>query len=257
MKKHLKRILSMVLCITMLTGIMPTSALGLENVTAIGESSVQQLDSGLPKENTEEPPKTPEEKPLDTEEPIHWIQQYQDRVLGQMNTRSLARAATPTYTLITWGSTEADTLHFANGAYLKSPLPKIYLNGEIAFCGQWNGQNPGGSYEQIGNGSDTVIKQILANYDKSAKTNADYAAAQVAIWARLMGTSVTTWGGCPGASSANAIMNGTNDYSNLKYNYLQWSGGTQDLITYNKVDGEVDPPDPPEPPEYPEDKYRI
>ncbi|MCI8652863.1 MAG: hypothetical protein HFF11_04115 [Angelakisella sp.] len=47
-------------------------------------------------------------------------------------------------------------------------------------------------------------------------------------------------------------MNGTCDYSDLKYNYLEWGGGTQNLITYN-----TEPAPPLDPDEYPEDKYRI
>lgn len=98
-----------------------------------------------------------------------------------------------------------------------------------------------GSYIRTGESDDPAIKQILANYDHSSKSNADYAAAQVAIWAHIMGTSVAFWSTCPSAASANAIFNGHNDYSNLKYNYLEWGGGTQNLITYN-IEDEPDEP---------------
>ena len=96
--------------------------------------------------------------------------------------------------MITWSGGQ---LEFANGAYLGSPMPKIYLNGEIAFCGEWNGETPAGDYIQSGQGNDSTIKQILANYDKSGKSNADYAAAQAAIWAHIMGTSVSSWEAAP------------------------------------------------------------
>ncbi len=147
-------------------------------------------------------------------------------------------------------------LEFANGAFLGSPMPKIYMDGGIAFCAEWNGQPPSGDYVQSGEGSDPAIKQILANYDNSGKSNADYAAAQAAIWAHIMGTSVSSWGGCPGSSSADKILNGSHDTSSLKYNYTSWTGGTQDLITYN-TEEEPDPKPDIDPDDYPEDEYRI
>ena len=157
--------------------------------------------------------------------------------------------------MITWSGGQ---LEFANGAYLGSPMPKIYLNGEIAFCGEWNGEVPSGDYIKSGEGNDSTIKQILANYDKSGKSNEDYAAAQAAIWAHIMGTSARSWGGCPGASSADEIFNGDADTSNIKYNYLSWTGGTQDLITYNTEENPDPGPDPEiDPDDYPEDQYRI
>ena len=191
----------------------------------------------------------------------HWLQQYQQAALAasgmtMLRSRSVrASSASPSYSMITWSGGQ---LEFANGAYLGSPMPKIYLNGEIAFCGEWNGETPAGDYIQSGQGNDSTIKQILANYDKSGKSNADYAAAQAAIWAHIMGTSVSSWGGCPGASSADEIFNGNADASNLKYNYLSWIGGTQDLITYNTEENPDPGPDPEiDPDDYPEDQYRI
>ena len=178
---------------------------------------------------------------------VHWLQQYQQAAMGaadmtmQQSRSARASSASPSYSMITWSGGQ---LEFANGAYLGSPMPKIYLNGEIAFCGEWNGEVPSGDYIQSGEGNDSTIKQILANYDKSGKSNADYAAAQAAIWAHIMGTSVRSWGGCPGASSADEIFNGDADTSNIKYNYLSWTGGTQDLITYNTEEGPDPDPDP-------------
>lgn len=192
--------------------------------------------------------------------PVHWLQQYQQAALEAYQKSTMQRARTAkasgagaSYSMIQWSGGQ---LEFANGAYMKGPMPKIYLNGKIAFCAEWNGQNPSGDYVQSGEGSDPVIKQILANYDKSGKSNADYAAAQAAIWAHIMGTTVKSWGGCPGSASADKIMNGNHDTSNLKYNYISWTGGTQDLITYN-TEEEPDPKPDPDPEEYPEDKYRI
>ena len=129
-------------------------------------------------------------------------------------------------------------------------MPRITLGGQVAFCGEWNGAFPDGSYVQTGEGNDPVIKQILANYDNSGKSDADYAAAQAAIWAHLMGSSVASWGACPGRASEDEIFNGDCDYTDLKYNYLKWGGGTQNLITYNTETT-------PDIPEGGDDKYHI
>ena len=303
MKPTMKRILSMVLCVIMLTGALPVSAMEaidspLTDETGSGWTNFAEnsdLVSGNDGENNEAPhpdedshnndsnlslqpslpTNTPDadtlpgDKAGDSNLPLgasgedkekHWLQLYQEWAMGQMEVITFSRrsSSTPEISMITWGGgAPSDAVYFANGAYINSPLPKIYLNGGIAFCGEWNGLTPGGSYEQIGNGSDTRIKQILANYDKSGKSSADYAAAQIGIWACVMGTRVSSWGNCPGASSANRILNGNNDYSNLKYNYLEWSGGTQDLITYNTKAPDPDPDPDPDPGEYPEDQYRI
>ena len=200
----------------------------------------------------------PSEEPKD-DGPIHWLQQYQQAALETSQSpipqAHSARAATgsPSYSMIEWSG---GNLEFANGAFLGSPMPKIYLDGEIAFCAEWNGQHPSGDYVQSGEGSDPAIKQILANYDNSGKSSADYAAAQAAIWAHIMGTPASSWGGCPGSSSADGILNGSHDTSSLKYNYISWTGVTQDLITYN-TEKEPDPKPDIDPDDYPEDEYRI
>ncbi len=237
---------------------------------SLRDETIEEIPDVLPAEEEMIPENTEfevtEELPEEAEEEeLHWLQQYQQAALaGFPQTASSRRAgragtATPTYSMISWTNGKENGIRFANTAWAASPMPKIYMNGEIAFCGEWNGQIPGGSYSQVGEGNDSTIKQILANYDKSGKSNADYAAAQVAIWAHIMGTSVVTWGDSPGKASEDKIFNGSNDYSDLKYNYISWSGGTQDLITYN-TEEQPDLPDTPKPPtteEYPEDKYRI
>ena len=201
--------------------------------------------------------KKPEE--LKDDGPIHWLQQYQQAALeasrSPMPRSRSNKAATgsPSYSMIEWSG---GNLEFANGAFLGSPMPKIYLDGEIAFCAEWNGQHPSGDYVQSGEGSDPAIKQILANYDNSGKSSADYAAAQAAIWAHIMGTPASSWGGCPGAASADKIMNGSADTGSFKYNYISWKGGTQDLITYN-IGEKPDPKPDIDPDDYPEDEYRI
>lgn len=111
------------------------------------------------------------------------------------------------------------------------------LNGEVAFCVQF-GSNPneGDSYTHTGEGSDNRIKQILANYDNSAQGPAEYAATQVALWMHEKGASTVEWGGCPGQSAWNEIAHGTCDYSDMKYNYINWDGPIQDIITYHTDD---------------------
>lgn len=230
------------------------------------ESESTEVNIWVPETEKEKAEQEPAEEELFVEdlEEQHWLQQYQAMAVAQSQgastySRMLRSAATyaagssvsPTYSMITWSGGQ---LQFANGAYIGSPMPKIYLNGETAFCGEWNGEVPAGDYIQSGEGSDSTIKQILANFDKSGRSNADYAAAQAAIWSHLMHTSVSSWGGCPGESSADEMFNGDADYSNLKYNYINWTGGTQNLITYNIDDLPVTPPSTDE---YPEDEYEI
>ena len=242
MRKSTNRILSLLLCVMMLVTMLPVSAFATES-----GGSQQFMDSGGTPPQSEGTPK-------------HWLQQYQEAVLAQLSAspqkmRAMsAQTSTPDFRLILWASGEENRLTFANGAYSGSPMPRITLNGKVAFCGEWNGQSPEGEYIQTGTGNNPAIKQILANYDNSGKSDADYAAAQVGIWAELMGTTIISWGACPGRDSADEILNGTCDYSDLKYNYLEWGGGTQNLITYNTETG---PSIPPNPPEYPEDKYHI
>lgn len=189
--------------------------------------------------------------------PKHWLQQYQEWAMSQPGGMALFATGSPSFTPLNWGSGQvADRVTFANGAFINSPLPKISMSGDVAFCAEWNGLSPSGNYTSVVDGSDSRLKQILANYDNSGKSNADYAAAQMLIWARVMGTSVSNWGTCPGASSANAIGNGTHDTSNVKYNYLKWTGGVQDIITYNNDGTPTEPTEPTDPtkPTEPEDK---
>lgn len=215
MRKITKRLLSLMLCVMMLITMMPVTAF------AAGSPDDQHfLDSGTSEGN----------------EPKHWLQQYQEYVLAQLasgpkKARAASGSASPSYRIISWAGGTENRLTFANGAYLGDGMPRITLGGKVAFCGEWNGAFPDGSYIQTGEGNDPAIKQILANYDNSGKSDADYAAAQAAIWAHLMGTSVASWGACPGAASEDEIFNGAHDYSDLKYNYLKWGGGTQNLIT--------------------------
>lgn len=222
-----KRLFSLLLSVVMLVTMFPVSAFAAE----AGEDH-RVLDSGNPG-------------------PKHWLQQYQEYALSQINNetssprkaRAAFGSASPHFTIISWASGTKNRLTFANGAYLGDGMPKITMNGKVAFCAEWNGVAPEGDYIQDGTGNDPVIKQILANYDNSGKSNADYAAAQAAIWAHLMGTSVASWGACPGAASEDEIFYGNADYTNVKYNYITWSGGTQKILTYDNDDEPFVPPD--------------
>lgn len=120
-----------------------TNGTGLDNVQTPKEDPESGLTIGAP--NGESSPASEED-----DVSAHWLQQYQQAAMAAAGTsmlrsRSAVRAssASPSYSMITWSGGQ---LEFANGAYLGSPMPKIYLNGEIAFCGEWNGETPAGNY---------------------------------------------------------------------------------------------------------------
>ena len=112
------------------------------------ENNTDSADSDDGQTPVEEPASEPtigasnEESSLTSQEDdasVHWLQQYQQAAMGaadmtMLRSRSVrASSASPSYSMITWSRGQ---LEFANGAYLGSPMPKIYLNGEIAFCGE-------------------------------------------------------------------------------------------------------------------------
>lgn len=173
MRKSTNRILSLLLCVMMLVTMLPVSAFATES-----GGSQQFMDSGGTPPQSEGTPK-------------HWIQQYQEYVMEQLSVpsgprkaRAASGSARPSYRIISWAGGTENRLTFANGAYLGDGMPRITLNGKVAFCGEWNGAFPDGNYVQIGEGNDPAIKQILANYHNSGESDADYAAAQAAIWAQ-------------------------------------------------------------------------
>ena len=133
-KNSMKRILSMLLCVMMFLGAMPVSAFASETEPI--------LDSGSPLEPTEDP--TIGESSGGTgDAPIHWLQQYQEAALAQMlqpSAYSMRRSSggSPSYSMIEWSGGQ---LQFGNGAYMGSPMPKIYFNGDTAFCYEWNGEH--------------------------------------------------------------------------------------------------------------------
>lgn len=187
----------------------------------------------------------------------NWLQDYVDMVLalGQpampFSLMRAPRASTPlSFDWINWSGGDLRMgIGGSNPAHMAGNpgMPHMSLNGDVAFCGEW-GRNPsnGDMYTPAGEGSDNRIKQILANYDNSAQGEAEYAAAQVAIWMHLIGVSTVDWGGCPGQSAWDEIAHGTCDYSDLKYDYTKWAGGVQGLITYHTDDVPGDDDTPPE-----------
>ena len=176
----------------------------------------------------------------------NWLQEYVKSVLengrpensfgASMFRAPRAGGSDLTYKLLTWTPGEANWLVFNTTppAYLGGGdgLPRITYKGKTAFCGHFNGSPPGGSYSPT-EGSDPVIKQILANFDNSDQSDEAYAAAQVAIWAHQFNRDPSRWGGCPGQSMYDEMKNGGADATDIKYNYLYWTGGAQDLITYD------------------------
>ena len=94
MQKTLNRLLSFLLSVMMLVTMLPVSAFAAEP-----ENDQQLLDSGTPVEDG----------------PQHWLQEYQEYVLSQMNASSgprkarAAGGATASYRIISWaGGTEKD-----------------------------------------------------------------------------------------------------------------------------------------------------
>ena len=108
----------------------------------------------------------------------------------------------------------------------------ISYNGKDAFCGEFNGKTPGGSYDEGTPGSDREIKKIIACYEASSKSDSDYIAAQALIWAAILGKSVTDWG----ASGANeSLLDISANADDITYTVKQNldSPHTQNIIVYN------------------------
>ncbi len=134
-----------------------------------------------------------------------WIQEYQEWAMNYRPARTRAAGGSPTYSSITWGSdTPVDRITFSNGAYINSPLPRITFNGQAAFCYEWNGQDPTGTYTEQGAGTNSSVKKYLAAYLASPSEKA-YIATQVLIWSELMGQSVSSWGSSGAGSAASSI----------------------------------------------------
>ena len=264
MKIALKRIVCIVLCATLLIGAVPAYALEPIDTPLTGETGTSwdsfenPTDSGgLPDEETEPdgrdsndevvPPdsETPENEPTDGEQVPPPLGASESKSMVAMAAESLSKKP------LTWGNgNESDRLVFANTTWINSPMQRVMLDGKIAFCVEWNGMVPNGNYQLQGYVNDSAIKQIVANFDATSKSDADYMAAQAAIWAHIQGTTVASWGTNPGASRASAIFNGSADTSLIQC-YLHFGDDTtQLLLTY-----ENDSPDIP--PEEGEGELRI
>ena len=117
------------------------------------------------------------------------------------------------------------------GGHYFADVYRTTYDGSDAFCGEFNGQQPGGNYERGQEGNDEQIKKIIASYEASGKTRGDYIAAQAMIWAELLGTTVNYWG----TSGANEnLLDPDADTSNIQYWIYHNVDAihTQDLIVY-------------------------
>lgn len=222
----------------------------LDNIPDDLDEEDPNLDDGDSPNFESQESQTPlSDDPVETANQVNaqpdWLKDYLETVLNWTQTSSSSRlgmmraarsGVSPSFSFISW-SGELVMGNSSNPAHMDGypGIPEISLNGDVTFCGEWNGVPPGGSYSPTGEGNDNKIKQILANFDNSAQGEAEYAAAQVAIWVHLLGISESaiSWGGCPGASAWSEIAHCTCDYSDLKYNYIKWGGGAQNLITYH------------------------
>ena len=143
-----------------------------------------------------------------------------------------------TFTHYGWGVPGGDGTNMIwmgskpNGdGYFFGDVYRSTYDGADSFCGEFNGQMPGGNYTRGEEGSNEQIKKILASYEKSSKSKADYIAAQTFIWAELLNTTVTHWG----ASGANEnLLNPSADTSGIRYWIYHNTDAphTQDLIVY-------------------------
>jgi len=173
-----------------------------------------------------------------------WATNFREWAIIQSRMRSGSVSTTP----INWADGQSNAIWLGGttettGYYISSPMYKVSFDGKTAFCAEFNGMQAGGNYDDGSAGGSSAIKQILANYDASAKSNGDYVAAQAAIWAILTGKPVVSWGVSPGGSSASAILNGTNDYSKISYKVHTNvdTPHTQNIITYTNEPGDIPP----------------
>lgn len=114
-------------------------------------------------------------------------------------------------------------IRLSNGAFIRSPFTRIGVDAQLisqyeedAFCGEWNGKDPGGTYSEPREGNSPRIKLILTNYYNSDKSHSAYIAAQTLIWASLMGTTVKSWGDA-GLANYAAQMVAPTDASQTRY----------------------------------------
>lgn len=130
-----------------------------------------------------------------------------------------------------------------------SVMLRMKINGQDAFCVQIWRLVGSGTYVAGTTGSgNAATAQYVANFEASAKTNADYVAAQVLIWESLygdIGLYSQIIQGTSYQSNYNALKNGTATGSGL----LFWVSGAndQDIVTTK-----TDVPETPETPDEPD-----
>ena len=144
------------------------------------------------------------------------------------------RISDVTYRNVNFGSNSSEYIWFGpvNRGYYVGIMNYIKYKGKVSFCGEFNGNAPSGSYDDGVEGRSQKIKQIIACYEASSKSNRDYIAAQAYIWAELLGTNVTQWG----SSGANEnLLDIPADPDSITYKVIRNidSPHTQNLIVYD------------------------
>ena len=94
MRNSFNRVLSMLLCISMLFGVMPVSALASESVPSDAGENQQYVDSGaVPEEITVGQSNESEvTEKTGNDEPTHWLQKYQEWALSQQTSTFAMRS---------------------------------------------------------------------------------------------------------------------------------------------------------------------
>lgn len=139
------------------------------------------------------------------------------------------------FTTLDWATGDGTASVTIGGVYYYAQIQKITYDGDTAFCAEFNANQPGGTYVLDGEGNDEYIKQVIASYEASGKTNSDYIAAQSFIWADLLGSTITSWGNS--GASDDFLQSGL-DTSGIRY----WvyhntdSPHTQNILVYTTDD---------------------
>lgn len=107
--------------------------------------------------------------------------------------------------------------------YFTSYIPSGSIGGSPAYCIEWNGSSPGGSYVCSGPYTDSPILGILIAGGSSRRPT------QAALWATI-GINFTP-------SESKTSPSGSTE----GYVYWRWSGGGQDLVSLDKIVGTPPP----------------
>lgn len=121
-----------------------------------------------------------------------------------------------------------------------------------AICGEFNGRAAGGTYTYHSTQKNPRIRQWIANYEKSGKTDNDLVTLQALVWGHLLTTGTPKWGGFVPSSK---VINGTADYSEVQYHLYTANDNTQNIFVWDNssgyIPGEPDDPDNPDKPDEP------